>query len=357
MYTEKHNSTVTIQNTTFRAFVEKLGATEAADFVGNYGELFYDPNTRSLRVSDGSTAGGVAIAGITTVSGPLQQSLIPDADGTYDLGSSTNKWRDLYLTNQTMYLGSTAVGINTAGNLTVGADPVALKSEIAAEANQRLVVNTDRKVYGEYTPGKTNPNANAGGWYYATENGSIIRWNFFTPKPNSEGDAVGQLGNLESGWCIFTPWTTDTEYPYFQFYTTPKLGGGNSASWYRSRVTYSRTADTHVAGTPVLLYFGEDPVDIFPGVPRKEMTLDSLSTEGPQDSDELIFSSYLSHSTGEADNFIVFSTTQVGFQYEGIKYQYGLYAVPGNTGITTNHTVGSQVFQIENGIIVGIATA
>ena len=47
-----------IPNTTFRVFVEKLGNIEAVDFIGNEGDLFYDPNTTTLRVSDGSTPGG-----------------------------------------------------------------------------------------------------------------------------------------------------------------------------------------------------------------------------------------------------------------------------------------------------------
>ena len=50
-------------NTTYRVFVEKLGATDPAQFVGNEGELFFDPSGTSLKISDGSTAGGVAAGG------------------------------------------------------------------------------------------------------------------------------------------------------------------------------------------------------------------------------------------------------------------------------------------------------
>jgi hypothetical protein len=271
---------MTIPNTTFRAFVEKLGDSQAGSFIGNEGDLFYDPNTASLRVSDGVTPGGIAVAGVSTVSGPIQQSLVPDADATYDLGSPTNQWRDLYLTNTTMYLGGTAVAISTGG----------------------------------------------------------------------------KLGNLEAGWCLFTPWSADTDYPFFQFYTTPKLGGGNSASWYRSRVTYTRAPEAHVPGTPVLLHFGPDPVDIYPGVPRAELTEEPLTTEGPRDADEVIFASYLASSTGKADGFMNFSSATVGFQYSGVSYSYGLYAVPENVGLSTSVAVSGTTFTIENGLIVGIAT-
>ena len=52
-----------IVNSTFRAYTEKLGATDTSTFVGNEGDLFYDPNTATLRISDGSTPGGVPVAG------------------------------------------------------------------------------------------------------------------------------------------------------------------------------------------------------------------------------------------------------------------------------------------------------
>lgn len=341
-----------IPNTTFRAYVEKLGATGAADFIGNEGDLFYDPNTASLRVSDGVTPGGIPVTGVTTVSGPLQQSLVPDADATYDLGSPTNQWRDLYLTNNTMYLGGTAVGISSAGKLSVDGEDVATEADLASESNQRLIVNTDRKIYGEYAPGEVNPYPNAGGWYYRTANNSVLRWNFYTPKPNSDG--AGELGNLVSGWCIFTPWSATTAYPYLQFYTTPKLGGGNTDTWFRSRVTYARPSEPQVPGTPVLLYFGVDPVDVFPGVPRRELTPDALGTEGPQDADEKIFSSYLGHTTGAPDDFMEFSTTNIGFQYGDEKYSYGLYAVPEAAGVTGSTVVDGKVFTLVNGIIVDI---
>jgi hypothetical protein len=50
-------------NTTYRVFLEKLGGTDPTQFVGNDGELFYDPNGNSLKISDGSTPGGATIGG------------------------------------------------------------------------------------------------------------------------------------------------------------------------------------------------------------------------------------------------------------------------------------------------------
>lgn len=50
-------------NTTYRVFVEKLGGTDPANFVGDAGDVFLDPSVPELKLSDGTTAGGVAIGG------------------------------------------------------------------------------------------------------------------------------------------------------------------------------------------------------------------------------------------------------------------------------------------------------
>lgn len=50
-----------MSNVTYRFFVEKLGDSDPEEFVGNEGELFYDPTGNSLRISDGVTPGGVIV--------------------------------------------------------------------------------------------------------------------------------------------------------------------------------------------------------------------------------------------------------------------------------------------------------
>lgn len=50
---------------TYRPFLERLGGSPVNKFVGEYGELFYDPTNPtldSLRISDGKTKGGVKLS-------------------------------------------------------------------------------------------------------------------------------------------------------------------------------------------------------------------------------------------------------------------------------------------------------
>ena len=49
----------------------------------------------------------------------VAQNILPTTDVTYDLGSPTNRWRDLYLSNSTIYLGETALGIDPVKGLQV----------------------------------------------------------------------------------------------------------------------------------------------------------------------------------------------------------------------------------------------
>ena len=355
---------MSVPNTTFRSFIEKLGGTDPSEFIGEEGDLFWNPNTGSLRVSDGSTPGGMAVTGVTTVGngGPIQQSLIPDGDGVYDLGSSSAKWKDLYLTNNTMYLGSTPVSIN-GGSLSVDGNAIPTTNEVKtaaenASVNARILSNTNRVIYSDGAMATTNPhNFSSGGWYHQTKDGSYIRWNFWTPSPNTEvvGDRA-TLGTLESGWCLFYAWSTNSKLPYFQFYTMPKRGDSdNHAGWYRSRVTYSAPAGTHTIGEPQLLYFGTNP-NVFPGIPRVELTLEG-ATQGPMDPDEEIFASYVATSTGLSDDEVMFSTTNVGFQYSGKRYNYSLYSVPdGASGINTSFVAANgTTFDIRDGLIIGMS--
>ena len=97
----------------YRVFTEKLGGADAATFVGNQGELFWDPTTTALKMSDGSTAGGVGIGGggggsygDTDVEALFQSysfHLLPSVNAQYDIGSAEFKVRHLFLSSNTLY--------------------------------------------------------------------------------------------------------------------------------------------------------------------------------------------------------------------------------------------------------------
>jgi hypothetical protein len=44
-------------------------------------------------------------------------NIIPSANVTYDLGTTTNRWKDLYLSNATIYIGDQTISVNNEGTL------------------------------------------------------------------------------------------------------------------------------------------------------------------------------------------------------------------------------------------------
>ena len=54
-------------NTVYRLFVEKLGGANPTTFVGDEGEVFYNPNDGVLKISDGSTPTGIVMNPIMPV--------------------------------------------------------------------------------------------------------------------------------------------------------------------------------------------------------------------------------------------------------------------------------------------------
>ena len=115
----------------FRTFLDKMGGSTIGQFVGRKGDLFFDPDqaTPVLKVSDGSTPGGISVTGVggggglnnisedtsPQLGGTLDWNnqkftgnILPSANDTYDIGSAEFKIRDLYVADNTIYMGDDA---------------------------------------------------------------------------------------------------------------------------------------------------------------------------------------------------------------------------------------------------------
>jgi hypothetical protein len=80
---------------------------------------------------------GLDSNGVLTVPG----SIVPDTDIAYDLGSDSNRFRDLYLSGSTINLGGTSISINSSGQLQVGGSNVAIDSLV--NGTNTLTLNAD----------------------------------------------------------------------------------------------------------------------------------------------------------------------------------------------------------------------
>jgi hypothetical protein len=99
-------------------------AAENDAFIGALAEVTVDKTNNTLRVHDGTTTGGFQTASVTgtqTLSnktlaspeftGQITGDLIPSSDVTFDLGSATNRWNDLFLSGSTINLGGATISV------------------------------------------------------------------------------------------------------------------------------------------------------------------------------------------------------------------------------------------------------
>lgn len=110
----------------------------------------YVPNTAvfdgNVTVNNLSVTGSFALSTINnpTFTGTVTGNLIPSANAVYNLGNATNQWKDLYLSGNTMYIGSAQISASGAnivlpatvqiGNatLTASGNTLALPPDITA---------------------------------------------------------------------------------------------------------------------------------------------------------------------------------------------------------------------------------
>ena len=132
----------------------KIGAArkptaELESFVGEEGDLFYSEEDNRLRISDGSTPGGIIVTtGVLGGDGggsdvdlsAVAQHIVPAENEVYDLGTADKQWRDLYLSGNTLFIGGIAISRDPATNtLTL---PAGTKVASAVEGRQAANVAT-----------------------------------------------------------------------------------------------------------------------------------------------------------------------------------------------------------------------
>jgi len=130
--------------------------TEHSSFTGLLGEVTVDTTKKTIVVHDGSTAGGsplalegaavssstgafssnvtvggtLGVTGLTTMSGgaavtgdmTMTGHVLPSANITYDLGSTTKMWRDVYVGPGSLYINGKKVIEDDSGTISVTTD-------------------------------------------------------------------------------------------------------------------------------------------------------------------------------------------------------------------------------------------
>lgn len=82
-----------------------------AAFTGIVAEVTVNTTSNTLVVHDGITVGGHPLVSSDnpTITGNITGNLIPSANVTYSLGTSTRRWKELWISGSTIYIGDVSI--------------------------------------------------------------------------------------------------------------------------------------------------------------------------------------------------------------------------------------------------------
>ena len=164
-----------------------------------------------------STVANISTANLQSISG----SLLPSTNITYDLGSPSKRWRDLYLSGTTINLGGSTIGASADGGITV---PTVTMGNITF--TDTGVQASDGSIFPQYTFGNIT----------LTSDGIVIGSpDVANPIYLSTADGVPQfrmgeqtIGVDDNGNFVF-PGVTETQDDVYQIVDMAYQGGANLA--------------------------------------------------------------------------------------------------------------------------------
>ena len=173
---------------------------DAALNLRNYNGVIEADGFQGSLYSDDSTLLIDGVLGSVNLDGTIRSNLIPVADEVYDIGSPTHKFRDLYLSGSSLFLGDaqiTASGsvINLPAGSTVNGTPIGggTGDGVVEGSNYRInIVGDDSTVIIDSSSGAVN----AVGGLTGDLTGSVLSLDGSTLIVNSFNDSVNAPGGV-----------------------------------------------------------------------------------------------------------------------------------------------------------------
>ena len=120
-----------------KRFTASSGDPSTSDL--EVGEVGINPVQKKIFVNNSGTIVALGSADFSAV----DQDIIPDGNGTRDLGSSSKRFKELFLLGQTIDLGGAILDSDGTGQLSVSATGVTLPTgSKVADGNELAVVST-----------------------------------------------------------------------------------------------------------------------------------------------------------------------------------------------------------------------
>lgn len=164
---------------------------------GTVGQLLsFDINGTLTWVNPAATSYGNANVQTFLESGNLAGNIIPSGNKVYDLGSATNRFRDVYLSNNTIFLGEAQISAS-GSNLLYNSLPIA---STTTNGDMSLGGNLGASSLAA-TVSISSPLVELGGVPLAGANGNITYDGLPLVSTNANG-AISITGNIEAGNLI-----------------------------------------------------------------------------------------------------------------------------------------------------------
>ena len=212
-------------------------------------------------------------------------NIVPSANITYDLGNTTNRWKDLYLSNATIYLGSTEL---STANGVITVDGKKVKNTFGTTTS---IVNTSTDVYNRNGPLPADPKGMAvadpngkSGWYWKspgpTANPSglnAFQWKMF----NNDGPQTFTVADIDYIYMIVDLYTTGQVY--FNVFTA---GINPAPTAFQSRFsfvyggTFPSTGRYLMWAKPPGSDITVDDVEVYPFLERLELPYSASGSSG-----------------------------------------------------------------------------
>ena len=129
------NANITVANLGMKGYVDQANTIQSAQIsAANLGMKGYVDSVANQSIYSNSNVKSY-------LTGGFDGNILPSANVTYSLGSLTRQWRDLFVSNNTIYIGGVPLSINTNGQLTVGGNLVTGSGNVANLTNGSATVS------------------------------------------------------------------------------------------------------------------------------------------------------------------------------------------------------------------------
>jgi hypothetical protein len=176
----------------------------------------------------------------------FSSSMVPTLDITYDLGNSTHRWRDLYLSGNTMYIGEASISVSsTTGEIALtpaptASNPTPVSRPILPDTtnnNGKFLTTDGANVSWATVDAFPTQTSNTG--KYLTTNGTSVSWatvDAFPTQTSNTGKYLTTNGTSVSWVDVYPTQTSNTG----KFLSTD----GTSVSWASVDALPSQTGNS-----------------------------------------------------------------------------------------------------------------